>query len=379
MLGWFLFLVSVIISAARSKGWVPYNEFTADIVLFTSTIELVVFSIALADKINFYRAQINDSQFLALKIARENERLITEQNIILESKVLERTKELLVSNENLTHLVENLQEAQAQLIETEKMASLGQLTAGIAHEINNPINFVKSNVKPLKLDLDEVFALLDKYTLLESQPGNTDLATDIATYKKQIDVDFIKNEIAELLAGIEDGASRTAEIIQSLRAFSRTDEVELKLTDINKTILNTLVILRSSIPHYIEITPVLNKLPLLNCYPGKINQVFMNIIQNGIQAIIAKKRHHKERIAITTKDYPEHISIEISDTGVGMTEEVKQKIYDPFFTTKDVGEGTGLGLSIVFGIIEKHKGSIEVKTKPGKGTSFLIMLPKTLT
>ncbi|WP_295664726.1 ATP-binding protein, partial [uncultured Mucilaginibacter sp.] len=251
--------------------------------------------------------------------------------------------------------------------------------AGIAHEINNPINFVKSNVKPLKLDLDEVFALLDKYALLESQPGNTDLATDIATYKKQIDVDFIKNEIAELLAGIEDGASRTAEIIQSLRAFSRTDEVELKLTDINKTILNTLVILRSSIPHYIEITPVLNKLPLLNCYPGKINQVFMNIIQNGIQAIVAKKKHQKERIAITTKDYPEHISIEISDTGVGMTEEVKQKIYDPFFTTKDVGEGTGLGLSIVFGIIEKHKGSIEVKTKPGKGTSFLIMLPKTLT
>lgn len=378
MLGWFLFLVSVIISAARSKGWVPYNEFTADIILFTSTIELVVFSIALADKINFYRAQINDSQFLALKIARENERLITEQNIVLESKVLERTKELLVSNENLTHLVENLQEAQAQLIETEKMASLGQLTAGIAHEINNPINFVKSNVKPLKLDLDEVFALLDKYALLEAQPDNTDLATDIATYKKQIDVDFIKNEIAELLAGIEDGASRTAEIIQSLRAFSRTDEVELKLTDINKTILNTLVILRSSIPHYIEITPVLNKLPLLNCYPGKINQVFMNIIQNGIQAIVAKKKHQKERIAITTKDYPEHISIEISDTGVGMTEEVKQKIYDPFFTTKDVGEGTGLGLSIVFGIIEKHKGSIEVKTKPGKGTSFLIMLPKTL-
>jgi signal transduction histidine kinase len=181
-----------------------------------------------------------------------------------------------------------------------------------------------------------------------------------------------------LLNGIEEGASRTAEIVQSLRAFSRTDEVELKLTDINKTLLNTLVILRSSIPYYIEIKPVLNKLEPLNCYPGKINQVFMNIIHNSIQAIVEKKEHDKESILIETKDYPENITIEITDTGVGMDDKVKQKIYDPFFTTKDVGEGTGLGLSIVFGIIEKHHGHIEVTSEPGKGTSFLIMLPKTL-
>ncbi|MBW4889464.1 sensor histidine kinase [Mucilaginibacter sp. HMF5004] len=378
MLGWCLFLISVLVSVGRSKGYVPYNDFTADIVLITSTIELVIFSIALADKINFYRSQNIDSQSLALRIARENERLITEQNIMLESKVVERTRELLESNRSLTRLIENLKEAQFQLVETEKMASLGQLTAGIAHEINNPINFVKSNIKPLKLDMDEVFTLLDMYSSLEQAPIEKAKYDDIIKYKENIDLNYIKTEITELLNGIEDGAARTAEIIQSLRAFSRTDEVELKLTDINKTILSTLVILRSSIPYYIEITPVLDKLPMLNCYPGKISQVFMNIIQNGIQAIIEKEEHQKESILIVTKDYPENITIEITDTGVGMTEKVKQKIYDPFFTTKDVGEGTGLGLSIVFGIIEKHQGHIEVTSEPGKGASFLIMLPKTL-
>ncbi len=154
MFGWCLFLVSILISIARSKGYVPYNDFTADIVLFSSVIELVLFSIALADKINFYRSQTNDSQSLALRIARENERLITEQNILLESKVIERTRELLESNRSLTRLIENLQEAQSQLVETEKMASLGQLNAGIAHEINNPKNFIRSNVNPLKPHLE---------------------------------------------------------------------------------------------------------------------------------------------------------------------------------------------------------------------------------
>jgi two-component system, NtrC family, sensor kinase len=378
MLGWFLFLLSILVSIGRSRGYVPYNNFTADIVLLTSTIELVLFSIALADKINFYRDQNNDTQSLALRIARENERLITQQNILLESKVNERTRELLESNQNLTRLIENLQSAQSQLVETEKMASLGQLTAGIAHEINNPINFVKSNVKPLKLDLEELFVLLDKYAQLEKESNSAEDVDNVTAYKNKIDIDFIRSEITELLNGIEDGASRTAEIVQSLRAFSRTDEVELKLTDINKAILNTLVILRSTIPYYIEITPVLNKLPLLNCYPGKISQVLMNIIQNGIQAIVEKKEHHRESLLIETTDYPENITIKITDTGVGMTDKVKQKIYDPFFTTKDVGKGTGLGLSIVFGIIEKHHGHIEVTSKPGKGTTFLIMLPKTL-
>ncbi|WP_448699359.1 7TM diverse intracellular signaling domain-containing protein [Mucilaginibacter sp. AW1-3] len=379
MFGWGLFLVSVLFSIARNKGFVPYNDFTSNLLLYSSVIEIVMFSLALADKINFYRDQTNQSQFLALRIARENERLITEQNIGLETKVLDRTKELLESNKNLTGLVKNLRDAQTQLIETEKMASLGQLTAGIAHEINNPINFVKSNVKPLKLDFNDIFQLLDQYAAIEKEAIDKDLFKPAIDLKQSIDLDFIKAEITDLLNGIEEGASRTAEIIQSLRTFSRTDEVELKLADINKSILSTLVLLRSTIPYYIEITPVFDKLEPINCYPGKLNQVFMNLIQNSIQAITEKERHNKENILIVTRDYPENISIEITDTGTGMDETTRQKMFDPFFTTKDVGEGTGLGLSIVFGIIEKHHGAIDVKSKPGKGTTIVIMLPKTLT
>jgi len=379
MFGWALFLISVLFSIARNKGYLPYNDFTSNIILFSSVIEILMFSLALADKINFYRDQNNQAQFLALKIARENERLITEQNIALETRVLARTKELLESNKNLTGLVKNLRDAQTQLIETEKMASLGQLTAGIAHEINNPINFVKSNVKPLRLDLNDIFLLLDQYAAIENNATDKKLFKEAIDIKQNIDLDFIKAEITDLLSGIEEGAARTAEIVQSLRTFSRTDEVELKLADINKSILSTLILLRSTIPYYIEITPVFDKIEPINCYPGKLNQVFMNIIQNSIQAIVQKKKHHKESVLIVTKDYPENITIEITDTGIGMSETVRQRMFDPFFTTKDVGEGTGLGLSIVFGIIEKHQGAIDVRSEKGKGTTIIIMLPKTLT
>lgn len=378
MLAWGLFLVSILISVARNQGLLPYNDFTSNALLFGAVLDLLLFSIALADKINFYRAQTNQSQLFALQIARENERLITEQNILLENKVLERTKELLENNKNLTGLVNNLKAAQSQLIETEKMASLGQLTAGIAHEINNPINFVRSNIKPLKLDFNDVFALLDKYTALEKKAEYKEMLKSAIEFKNKIDLNFVKKEITDLLNGIEEGASRTTEIVQSLRAFSRTDEVELKLADVNKSILNTLVLLRSTIPYYIEITPVFDRIKPFNCYPGKLNQVFMNLIQNSIQAIKEKKKHNKESILIATKDYPENVTIEITDTGIGMTDEIKQRMFDPFYTTKGVGEGTGLGLSIVFGIIEKHHGAIEVKSEQGKGTTFIIMLPKTL-
>lgn len=378
MLGWGLFLFTILASIARNKGLIQYSDFTANVILYSSAFELIMFSVALADRINFYRRQHSESQLVALTIARENERLITGQNFALENKVKERTQELIESNKNLSVTIENLKSAQAQLIDTEKMASLGQLTAGIAHEINNPINFVSANVKPLRMDFAEVFDLIDYYRELENDPTNTELQQKVANYAKKIDIDFIKAEILTLLEGIEDGANRTTEIVQSLRTFSRTDELILKPADINRAILNTLVLLRSTIPYDIEINPLLDKLPPLNCYPGKINQVFVNLINNSIQAIKAKPVHQNEHILITTKDYPENIVIEITDSGIGMTDEVKQRIFDPFFTTKDIGEGTGLGLSIVFGIIEKHHGAIEVQSEPGKGSKFTVMLPKTL-
>lgn len=378
MLAWGLFLLTILVTVARNKGIIPYNDLTANLILYSSAFELIMFSVALADRINFYRKQNQDTQELALAIARENERLITGQNFALEKKVKERTQELIEANKNLSVTIDNLKAAQIQLIDTEKMASLGQLTAGIAHEINNPINFVSANVKPLKMDFLEVFNLIEYYRQLVSNPTDTGLQEKAANYAKEIDIDFIKQEIITLLEGIEEGAGRTAEIVHSLRTFSRTDELVLKSIDINKAILTTLVLLRSTIPYGIEIKPLLDKLPLLNCYPGKINQVLVNLINNSIQAIKAKPVHNNEHILITTKDYPENITIEITDTGIGMTDEIKQHIFEPFYTTKDIGEGTGLGLSIVFGIIEKHHGAIDVKSASGKGTTFKVILPKTL-
>lgn len=378
MIAWGLFLVSMLISVARNKGLITYNDFTLNIIIYSSALEIILFSIALADKINFYRSQKNESQLLSLTIAKENERLITQQNIILETEVNVRTQELIKTNHNLTATIEDLKSTQMKLVETEKMASLGQLTAGVAHEINNPINFVSSNVKPLRLDFLEIFALLDKYKEAGAHPNKKELLSAANEYKQNIDLDFLKEEILSLLDGIEEGAGRTTEIVQSLRTFSRTDESVLKPIDINKAVLNTLILLRSSIPYNIEVKPVLNKMGLLNCYPGKINQVLMNLINNSIQAINAKEHKDNETITITTNDHPENVTIRIADTGTGMTPEVRQRIFEPFFTTKEVGEGTGLGLSIVFGIIEDHHGSIDIQSEVGKGTTFVITLPKNL-
>ncbi|OKS87233.1 sensor histidine kinase [Mucilaginibacter polytrichastri] len=378
MFGWTFFFLSIISSVARNQGLIQYNTFTGNIILYGSALELILFSVALADKINFYRRQKNESQMASLAIALENERLITEQNLILENMVNARTRELIASNLNLSKSIENQQAAQRQLVDTEKMASLGQLTAGIAHEINNPINFVSSNVNPLRLDFIEVFNLIDKYIALENEPHNEELRKLVINYRNQIDIKYIQQEILTLLEGIEEGANRTTEIVDSLRTFSRTDEQSLRMADINKAVLNTLVILRSTTPAYIAITPVLNKLPLINCYPGKIGQVLINLITNAIQAIKSKSIHYHESISITTNDHVDYISVEVSDTGPGIPDGVKQRMYEPFFTTKDVGEGTGLGLSIVFGIIEKHKGTIDVLSDAESGTSFLIKLPKNL-
>lgn len=378
MIGWSFFLAAIVVTVIRNRGYIPYNDITSNLVLYSSVFEVILFSVALADKINFYRRQNHESQQLALTIAKANEQLITQQNIVLENQVKARTEQLLSTNQNLQGTIENLQVAQKKLINTEKMASLGVLTAGVAHEINNPINFVSSSIGPLRTDFDEIFTLLEKYRQTEDAAAKDELLEQAKRYRQQIDLDFLREEIAGLFSGIEEGAARTAEIVQSLRAFSRTDELILKPLDINKAILNTLIILRSAIPYTIEIKPLLDKLEPIMCYPGKINQVLMNLINNGIQAINAKPEHGHESISITTADLDTKVMIEITDTGTGMTEAVKQRIFEPFFTTKTVGEGTGLGLSIVFGIIEQHYGVIEVQSEPGVGSTFRVILPKNL-
>jgi signal transduction histidine kinase len=273
-------------------------------------------------------------------------------------------------NEELHATVEDLKATQEQLIQSEKMASLGQLTAGIAHEINNPINFVTANIQPLKDDLQDILRVLSRYDEVVREKGLGNEFAEVEAFKREAKIDYTLQEVNDLLKGIEDGAMRTSEIVKGLRNFSRLDQNVYRKTNLNESLESTLTLLHSSYKNRIEIVKEYGDLREVDCYPGKINQVFMNILSNAIQAI-----PEQGTIFITTLQLEDNVRISIRDTGTGMSDEVRKRIFDPFFTTKDVGKGTGLGLSISFGIIQKHSGDIEVFSESGKGTEFVITIP----
>jgi two-component system NtrC family sensor kinase len=257
------------------------------------------------------------------------------------------------------------------LVQSEKMASLGQLVAGIAHEINNPVTFISAGVDSLGTNLEEVRQVLEIYHRIT--PENTkEKLNEIENLKEQIDYKQAIREINELIESIKNGTERTTQIVNGLRTFSRLDEDVLKVADIHEGLNSTLILLRNKYKNRIKITKDYGDIPQLECFPGQLNQVFMNILSNAIDAI-----HEKGIIAITTSKSKGFIQIFIKDSGCGIPEDVKAKIFDPFFTTKEVGEGTGLGLSISHGIIEKHNGTIKVNSKAGIGTEFIISLPLT--
>jgi two-component system NtrC family sensor kinase len=374
---WSFLFIGMMIFILKDYEIIRYSLFSTYSVQFASVLEVLLLSFALADRINFFKNENELAQKQALLVLKENERLVREQNIELEQKVNERTTELQNTNSSLNVALTNLKDAQSQLVDAEKMAALGQLTAGIAHEINNPINFVTSNIKPLQLDIDDLKEIISKYEQIDyAAPNVLEQIQEVDAFKKQIDLDFINNEIESLLTGITDGAKRTAEIIRSLRNFSRLDEDDLKPIDINEGLHSTLVLVRNSLPDNVKVIKDFGNLPKVECLPGKINQVFMNLISNAIQAIKSNgKNREEELLTIRTWYDDNHVKISIKDTGTGMTDEVKHKIFEPFFTTKEVGEGTGLGLSIVFSIIEKHKGHIDVLSETDQGTEFIITLP----
>ncbi|WP_305039602.1 sensor histidine kinase [Fulvivirga ulvae] len=276
-------------------------------------------------------------------------------------------------NEELSSTLENLKQTQTQLVQSEKMASLGQLTAGVAHEINNPINFVSAGIDSLTANYEDLNLIIKKYNQLAPEADNTELFREIEKLKKELDMDYLLEEIPELLNSVKSGANRTTEIIKSLRNFTRLDEDQLKKANINEGLDSTLVILRNQMTNKIEVIREYGDLQPINCYPGQLNQVFMNILNNAIQAI-----DNEGRICIQTTQNEDSAIVKIKDSGRGMSEDLKKRIFDPFFTTKDVGEGTGLGLSISYGIIEKHHGKIEVNSTAGEGTEFIIELPLNL-
>jgi signal transduction histidine kinase len=292
------------------------------------------------------------------------------------AQVMQQKKEIETINEELTRqkdelqkTLEDLKQAQTQLVQSEKMASLGQLVAGIAHEINNPVNFISAGVDSLATNLEEIRQVIEIYHKV-NESNVAEKLKEIEDLKQKVEYKEAIREINKLIESIKNGTIRTTEIVKGLRTFSRLDEDILKTADIHEGIDSTLILLRNKYKNRIEIVKNYGVLPQVECYPGQLNQVFMNILSNAVDAI-----SEKGKITICTSIEGNYVHISIKDSGHGIPESLKDKIFDPFFTTKGVGKGTGLGLSISQGIIEKHNGSIEVKSKPGEGTEFIIVIP----
>jgi len=302
--------------------------------------------------------------------------------LVPKALALPKPAELAAANQELEAALRQLQEAQIQLIQTEKMSSLGQLVAGIAHEINNPINFIHGNLTHATEYINELVELLQLYQKTYPEP-----APELQAALEQAETEFILEDLPKLFTSMQVGSLRIRQLVLSLRNFSRLDEADMKLVNLHEGIDSTLLILQNrlqpKVGHLtISLTKEYGTLPLVECYAGQINQVFMNIIANAIDALEAAG------VRTSTEDeteacYSPCIKIRTSlcdlnwvDNGVGMSESVKQQIFNPFFTTKTVGKGTGLGLSISYQIIvEKHGGSLECKSTPGQGTTFQIRIP----
>lgn len=295
--------------------------------------------------------------------AQERERFVRELetlNQTLEVKVVQRTEEL-------TRAFEDLKSAQGQLVQSEKMASLGQLVAGVAHELNNPIAFIYANFPHLEEYAGELFTLIEK---LQTLPSDPDVMRQTEQLVNDAELDYIREDIFKIIRSGTDGASRVKEIVRSLRSFSRMDEGELKPVRLEDGIDDTLAILQHELRGRVVVNREYRLDTLVTCFSGQINQVFMNIIFNAIQALKGTGT-----ITITTRKHESWAVVAIADTGTGIPPDVIKRIFDPFFTTKKVGEGTGLGLSISYGVIERHGGRIDVQSEVGVGTTFEIWLP----
>lgn len=282
--------------------------------------------------------------------------------------------------------LQQLQQTQSQLIQAEKMSALGSMVAGIAHEINNPISFIYGNVAPA---IEYIQDLLELVMLYQQHHNPPDLA--IQKHLENIELDFLIEDLPKLLSSMKMGAERIKEIVKSLRNFSRLDEGEKKPVDIHEGIDNTLLILQHRLKAQsdrkaITVEKNYGAIPKIECYAGLMNQVFMNILSNAIDALESchiNQNYDSSKalgIQISSKISPDNfLVISIADNGPGIPEEIKTRLFDPFFTTKPVGKGTGLGLSISYSIVEKHGGQLQCISEVGKGTKFIIQIPLQLS
>ncbi|MEM1167716.1 MAG: response regulator [Cyanobacteria bacterium P01_H01_bin.35] len=306
-------------------------------------------------------------------------RQVAEQNQTLEQKVQERTFEL-------NQMLEELKTMQVQLVQNEKMSTLGQMVAGVAHEINNPINFIYGNLEPAEEYIENILTLIEMYQLYNPEPD-----AEIKAYREDIELEFLREDLIKILSSMKIGANRILEIVKSLRNFSRIDGSEIKQVDIHEGIDSTLMILQNRLkakPEHpeIEVIKEYGNLPDVECYPGQLNQVFMNLLANAIDAIEecysegsfkeVENNYGKIHISTELNNSDEYV-IKIADNAKGMKEEVVNRIFNPFFTTKSVGKGTGMGLAISYSIVvDKHGGKLECHSKINVGTEFIIRIPR---
>jgi signal transduction histidine kinase len=269
-----------------------------------------------------------------------------------------------------------LNEAQEKLVQSEKLASIGQLAAGVAHEINNPIGFVKSNMGSLKAYIDDFLAILDQYEALEAMlPANADGVHKLRELKTSLDIAFIRDDIQNLIAQSQDGIARVAKIIQDLKDFARSDNsTSWVKADLHACLDSALNIAANEIKYKADVHREYGALPEIECLPAQMGQVFLNILVNAAQAMPGDLGRGTITVRSGCAD-DDHVRIEISDTGCGMDAAQIKRIFEPFYTTKPVGLGTGLGLSISYGIIQRHSGHIEATSAIGQGTTFRIVLP----
>ena len=383
LIAWSILLGGAILFVLKDFGVIPFNRFTDHTLQMASTLETILLSLALADRINIFKKEKEEAQARELQERKEKQDILEIQAQVLQVKVEEATQELTEKNITLNDTNGRLEETlitlkatQAELLQKQKMASLGQLAAGVAHEVNNPLNIINVSLDILERDFKELQSCIDNFQSIELSMedirGKLKEAQTFAT--EEAEYEELSKEVEKTLERARRGVSRSADIAQELRTFSKIDATGLNNTQINDDIDAILNMLKYSLGE-IEVDKDYGELPKINCYSQKLNQLYQNVLTNAVESIQKKDTtNEKGKIKISTQLSDKNVVISFTDNGIGMTDEVKENAFDPFFTTKGVA-GKGLGLSNAYGTMDDHNGKIEIDTKEGIGTTIRLTFP----